>query len=86
MTGKENRVQKIICDKYSKATFFHCASHRINLVVNDLNAVTKIQNTVGVIIEVINFLSNFISKCMFHNSKSVNQGWTHANSRVMRFQ
>ncbi|KAF0755562.1 zinc finger MYM-type protein 1-like, partial [Aphis craccivora] len=51
MAGKENGVQKIICDKYSKATFFHCASHRLNLVVNDLNAVTEIQNTVGVIKE-----------------------------------
>ncbi|XP_060878228.1 zinc finger MYM-type protein 1-like [Metopolophium dirhodum] len=55
IAGKENGVQKIICDKYSKATFFHCASHRLNLVVNDLNAVTEIQNTVGVIKEVINF-------------------------------
>ena len=55
MAGKENGVQKIICDKYSKATFFLCASHRLNLVVNDLNAVTEIQNTVGVIKEVINF-------------------------------
>jgi len=44
MAGKENGVQKIICNKYSKATFFHCASHRLNLVVNDLNAVTEIQN------------------------------------------
>ncbi|XP_060875233.1 uncharacterized protein LOC132948668 [Metopolophium dirhodum] len=55
MAGKENGVQKIICDKYSKAKFFHCASHRLNLVVNDLNAVTEIQNTVGVIKEVIIF-------------------------------
>lgn len=55
MTGKENGVQKIISDKYSKATFFHCASHRLNMVVNDLNAVTEIQNTVGVVKEVFNF-------------------------------
>jgi hypothetical protein len=55
MARKENGVQKVICHKYSKATFFHCASHRFNLVVNDLNTVTEIQNTVGVIKEVIHF-------------------------------
>lgn len=41
--------KKIICDKYPRVTFFHCVSHRRNLVVNDLNAVTEIQNTVVVI-------------------------------------
>jgi len=39
MAEKENGVQKTICDKYSKATFFHCAPHRLNLVINNLNAV-----------------------------------------------
>lgn len=34
---------------------FHCSSHRLILVVNDLNAVAEIQNTIGVIKEVITF-------------------------------
>jgi hypothetical protein len=55
MAGKENGVQKIVCDKYFKATFFYYASHRLNLVVNDLNAVTEIQNIVGLIKEVFIF-------------------------------
>lgn len=45
MGGKKSGVQKIICDKYFKVpTFFYCVSHKFYLVVNDLNAVTKIQN------------------------------------------
>lgn len=47
--------KKLIRDKYDKALFFHCASHRLNLVVNDLNSVRDIQNTVGTIKEVIKF-------------------------------
>lgn len=34
IAGKENRVKKLICDKYPKATFFYCAYHRLNLVAN----------------------------------------------------
>ena len=28
-------VQKRICDKYPRAIFVHCASHCLNLVIND---------------------------------------------------
>lgn len=55
MAGKENGVQKLIRNVYPKATFFHCSSHRLNLVVNDPNSVPQIQNSIGVIKEVINF-------------------------------
>lgn len=56
MAGKEGGVQKIIRDKTcSTAQFFHCASHNLNLVVNDLNSVSEIRNTVGTIKEVIRF-------------------------------
>ncbi|CAG9822111.1 unnamed protein product [Phaedon cochleariae] len=55
MAGKENGVQKLIRDRYSKVTFFHCSSHRLNLVINDLNSVSEIRNCVGVIKEIINF-------------------------------
>lgn len=55
MAGKEGGVQKIIRDRYPKALYFHCASHRLNLVVNDLNAIPEIQNTIATIKEVIQF-------------------------------
>lgn len=55
MAGKDGGVQKIIREKYRKALFFHCASHRLNLVVNDLNRVAEIRNTVSTIKDIINF-------------------------------
>lgn len=55
MAGHETGVQARIRDKYPSAVYFHCASHRLNLVVNDLNRVQEIRNTVGTIKEVIRF-------------------------------
>ncbi|XP_018406788.1 PREDICTED: 52 kDa repressor of the inhibitor of the protein kinase-like, partial [Cyphomyrmex costatus] len=55
MAGTEGGVQRLIRDKHNKALFFHCASHRLNLVVNDLNIVRGVQNTVGTIKDVIKF-------------------------------
>ena len=42
MAGKENGVQARIKQDYPKAVFVHCASHRLNLVVNDLNVLPQI--------------------------------------------
>jgi hypothetical protein len=39
MAGKDTGVQQRIWEKYPKAVYFHCASHRLNLVVNDLSIV-----------------------------------------------
>ena len=56
MAGKENGVQKLIIDQYPKAKFFHyCCSHRLNLVINDLNAVPEFRNTVGIVKQFIKF-------------------------------
>lgn len=55
MAGKINGVQKLIQEQYPMANFFHCASHKLNLVVNDLNNVQEIRNTASSIKEVINF-------------------------------
>uniref|UniRef100_A0A8C5P6W8 Repressor of the inhibitor of the protein kinase n=1 Tax=Leptobrachium leishanense TaxID=445787 RepID=A0A8C5P6W8_9ANUR len=55
MAGKEGGVQAIIKRKYPKAAFAHCASHKLNLVVNDLNAVTDIRNCTGTIKAIIRF-------------------------------
>lgn len=46
MAGNIGGVQKIMQEKYKKALFFHCASHKLNLVVNDLNCVPEIRNTI----------------------------------------
>lgn len=55
MAGKDTGVQKRIREKYPKAVYFHCASHRLNLVVNDLNQVPEVRNTIGTIKQVIRF-------------------------------
>ncbi|KAM4697848.1 zinc finger MYM-type protein 1-like [Rhinophrynus dorsalis] len=55
MAGKEGGVQAIIKRKYPKATFAHCAAHKLNLVVNDLNAVPDIRNCVGTVKAIIKF-------------------------------
>lgn len=55
MAGKDGGVQAIIRRDYPKAAFVHCASHRLNLVINDLNAVPGIRNTIGTIKAIIKF-------------------------------
>src|SRR5678815_4735348 len=53
MSGKGGGVQAILRKKYKKALFFHCSSHKQNLVVNDLNTIPEIRNTVGTIKDII---------------------------------
>ena len=55
MAGKEGGVQAIIRKKYPKAAFVHCSSHKLNLVVNDLNNVNAVRNTIGTIKSIIVF-------------------------------
>lgn len=55
MAGKDGGVQKILREKYKKALFFHCARHKLNLVVNDLNCVPEIRNTISTVKDIINF-------------------------------
>ena len=49
-------VQKRVRDIYKKAVFIHCASHRLNLVLNELNSIQTIRNTISIIKETIHFL------------------------------
>ena len=55
MVGRLSGVQKRIRDKYPHAIFMHCASHCLNLVVNDQSKVSIIRNTCAVIRETIHF-------------------------------
>lgn len=63
MAGHVSGVQKRIRDKYKKAVFVHCASHRLNLVLNELNSVPCVRNTIGIIKETINFFKERSSSC-----------------------
>jgi len=53
--SSQNGVQARIREKCPKAAFVHCASHRLNLVVNDLNDVSDIRNAVAVMKKIVNF-------------------------------
>lgn len=55
MSGKINRVQSIIRRKYPMACFYHCASHKLNLGINDQNAIPDIRNTSSTIKDIIRF-------------------------------
>lgn len=55
MAGKTSGVQKRLKGTFQKSFFIHCASHRLNLVVNDLNSVPEIRNTISTIKDIINF-------------------------------
>lgn len=55
MSGKDGGVQAILRKKYTKALFFHCSSHKLNLVINDLNNLPEIRNAMGTTKDIINF-------------------------------
>lgn len=55
MSGKDGGVQAILRKKYTKAHYFHCSSHKLNLVINDLNSLPEIRNAMGTIKDTINF-------------------------------
>ncbi|KAL4112857.1 hypothetical protein QTP88_016577 [Uroleucon formosanum] len=55
MAGCISGVQKRIKDMYPRAHFFHCASHRFNLVINDLNVLPEVRNCITKIKDTITF-------------------------------
>nr|CAI5856035.1 unnamed protein product [Callosobruchus analis] len=83
MAGKEGGVQAILRKKYPRALYFHCSSHKLNLVVNDANAVPEIRNTVATVKDVItffresttrrNYAPNLSRLCETRWSENINQ-------------
>ena len=55
MAGHVSGVQKRIRNKYPHTIFVHCASHCLNLVINDRSKVPIIRNTCAIIWETIHF-------------------------------
>ncbi|XP_060133298.1 52 kDa repressor of the inhibitor of the protein kinase-like [Zootoca vivipara] len=55
MAGKEGGVQAILKKKYRKSLFFHCSSHKLNLVVNDASKLPEIRNTIATVKDTISF-------------------------------
>lgn len=55
MSGVHNGVQLRIKEKYPKAMYVHCSSHRLNFVLSDTLSVPIINNGLGVLKEVTQF-------------------------------
>lgn len=55
MAGNISKVQKRINEFYPIAHFFHCASRRLNVIINDLNSVMEVRNCIRKIKEIISF-------------------------------
>nr|CAI5851883.1 unnamed protein product [Callosobruchus analis] len=89
MAGKEGGVQAILRKKYPRALYFHCSSHKLNLVVNDANAVPEIRNTVATVKDVItffresttrrNYAPNLSRLCETRWSENINQSESFLN-------
>jgi hypothetical protein len=43
------KISQLRREKYPKALFFHCAAHRKNLIVNDVNDLAEVRNTAGTV-------------------------------------
>lgn len=88
MSGKEGGVQAILRKKYNKALFFHCSSHKLNLVINDLNALPDIRNTVGTIKDIINFFRESVlrKKLIPNISKLCETRWSEKYKSIRVFK
>ena len=88
MSGKINGVQTIIKTKYPKAEYFHCASHCLNLVVNDLCEVVPIRNCHDSIATCINIIWNSSLRNVLLSQKLpqlCNTRWTQRYESIKRF-
>ena len=55
MAGHLSGVRQRSRELYPEAASVHCDSHKLNLVVNDLNDVVAVWNTVGTVKSIIRF-------------------------------
>ena len=60
MAGKVNGVKTIRLKKYPSAIFVHCASHCLNLAINDLSKIETIRNTVDTIKSIIKYFRDSV--------------------------
>lgn len=87
MAGKEGGVQAILRRKYTRAEYFHCSSHKLNLVVNDTNAVPEIRNAISTTKDVINFFRESTTRrnCAPTISRLCETRWSEKYKAVRKF-
>ncbi|XP_049955142.1 52 kDa repressor of the inhibitor of the protein kinase-like [Schistocerca serialis cubense] len=88
MAGKIGGVQKIIAEKYPKARFYHCAIHRLNLVVNDLNTLPEVRNAIGTIKEGISFFRGSTQRKVLVGNlqKLCETRWSEKHKSIRKFK
>lgn len=87
MAGKDAGVQAILREKYTKASYFHCASYILNLVVNDLNALPEVRNTISTIKDIINlFRESVLRRKHAQNIQLCETRWTQKYRSISIFK
>ncbi|KAG8223795.1 hypothetical protein J437_LFUL001516 [Ladona fulva] len=91
MAGKDGGVQSILRKTYTRALYFHCASHKLNLEVNKLNEITitiTIQNTVSTIKGIIRFFqeSALRRKCIPNIPMLCETRWSQKHKCIATFK
>jgi len=88
MSGKEGGVQAILRQKYKKAFYFHCSSHKLNLVANDLNVISEIRNCVRIIKEIIKFFRESVlrRKLIANIPKLYETRWSEKYKSIRAFK
>lgn len=81
-------MQAILRKKYKKALYFHCSSHKLNLVINDLNALPDIRNTIGTTKNIITFFRESVMrrKIIPNISKLCETRWSEKHKAIKRFK
>lgn len=67
---------------------FHCSSHKLNLVVNDLNVIPEIRNCVGTIKEIISFFRESVlrRKLIANITKLCETRWSEKYKNIRIFK
>lgn len=89
MAGYISGVQSRIRNVFPMAGFFHCSNHRLNLVINDLNNLPDVRNTVSTIKETIRFIRDSAIRLKAVGSKNVKRlcetRWTEKHKSIRHF-
>lgn len=88
MSGKDGGVQAILRKKYTKALYFHCSSHKLNLVINDLNSLPEIRNAMGTTKDTINFFRESVlrRKLIPNISRLCETRWSEKHKTIRVFK
>ncbi|GBP49700.1 52 kDa repressor of the inhibitor of the protein kinase [Eumeta japonica] len=87
MSEKDSGVQAILRKKYTKALFFHCSSHKLNLVINDLNIPPEIRNTMRTTKDIIFFRESVLRRKLVPNiARLCETRWSEKHKTIRVFK